>query len=221
MIRASIAHQAAEHIRNLIASGLVRPGQKIDQDAIASELGVSRAPVREALMTLGSEGLVTLLPRRGAFAAIIDQRDIEDHYAVYAWSHGLAAHRAATVIKPAQVERLKSLNATYASTTDAKELRQLDFDFHELINFVDASARLRAILQTLSRLSANVPKPIATPQGPQRQLAIAEHSDIISALASRNPDGARNACLNHLIREGTVVTAAWNDATLLRDAHGG
>src|SRR5690606_34743503 len=90
----------AGHIRRLIFSQEMRPGDHVPQDEIAKTLGVSKLPVREALAILESEGLVTVEPNRGAFISALTREEVEDQYLMYGAVHGLAAARAAASSPP-------------------------------------------------------------------------------------------------------------------------
>ena len=94
MRRGNLADEVADHIRDSILTGRLRPGTRIDQDAIAKDMGVSRLPVREALISLDQEGLVRTLPRRGAYVERVQREDIADHYQLFGTVAGLAAARA-------------------------------------------------------------------------------------------------------------------------------
>ena len=90
--RRNLSEDVAEYIREGIMSGALRPGTRIDQDAIAADLGVSRLPVREALISLDKEGLINTIPRRGAFVARMER---EISTAGMALPTGIAAQLAA------------------------------------------------------------------------------------------------------------------------------
>ncbi|MBP0656595.1 GntR family transcriptional regulator, partial [Mycobacterium tuberculosis] len=82
---------AAREIRSLVFAGELRPGSKVDQDALAEKLGMSKLPVREALIALAGEGIIETIPRRGAFVADLAREDIRDHYWMLGVISGLAA----------------------------------------------------------------------------------------------------------------------------------
>jgi DNA-binding GntR family transcriptional regulator len=92
--RRSSGSQVADHIRALIFSGNLRQGDHVRQDEIAEELGVSRIPVREAMIALESEGWISIEPHRGAFVHGLDVNSVRDHYALLGQLYGLAAERA-------------------------------------------------------------------------------------------------------------------------------
>ena len=84
----------ASYIRRLIFEGELRAGMRVPQDAIASDLGVSRIPVREALIVLEREGWVTNEMHRGAFISALDEQAVHDHYELFGLIYGFAAKRA-------------------------------------------------------------------------------------------------------------------------------
>ncbi len=84
----------AEHIRRLIFEGSLRQGDHLRQDEIAAELGVSRIPVREAVIALDREGWLMIEPHRGAFVHGLDEDAVRDHYDVFGLIFGLTAQRA-------------------------------------------------------------------------------------------------------------------------------
>ena len=86
--------RAREHIKRLIISRTLQAGDRVPQDEVAEALGVSRIPVREALIALGHEGWVTLETHRGAFVNEISEAAVRDHYELLGLLHGLAARRA-------------------------------------------------------------------------------------------------------------------------------
>ena len=84
-----------------------RPGTKVDQDEISAALGMSRVPVREALIELAQESLIDAVPRRGAFVARLERADIVDHYRIFGLIAGLAGSRAATSLTDEQLVQLR------------------------------------------------------------------------------------------------------------------
>ena len=118
----SLKELAAAEIRQRIFSGALRPGSKVDQDAIAADLGMSKLPIREALITLDSEGLVRNIPRRGAFVAPLTRDDIRDHYHIFGTVVGIAAERAAEHLDDDELQRLQEL-------ADAMEAKGTEVDY--------------------------------------------------------------------------------------------
>ncbi len=91
--RGALADDVAAYIRELILTGQLKPGTRVDQDGIGEAMGVSRSPIREAIVVLGQEGLLEVLPRRGAIVAKLTRDDVIDHYELV----GLVSGRAASI----------------------------------------------------------------------------------------------------------------------------
>lgn len=193
--RPNLKAAVALHIRELIFSGQLRPGSKVDQDELARQLGVSKLPVREALITLESEALVHNFPRRGAFVAPLDRTDVRDHYNIFGMVSGLAAERAATALTDEQVDELGELQQRLEASTSPEEQERLNFTFHRLINRAGSGERLRSVLLLLgqslpTRFFLNFPG--------WSEIAHPDHQDILEALRRRDPDAARRAVEHHL-----------------------
>src|SRR5690606_12292208 len=96
-----------EVLREAIITGKLRPGERLMEVQLAEELGVSRTPVREAIRKLELEGLVLMIPRRGAYVAEISMKDIADVFEIRAALEGLAAQLAAERCTPEEIENLE------------------------------------------------------------------------------------------------------------------
>ena len=197
--RRNLAEDAADHIRAAILSGDLKPGERIDQDAIAERLGVSRLPVREALIALDQEGLVNNIPRRGAFVASLSREDVIDHYQLFGQVAGLAAARAVVRMDDAEVAKLVDLNRRLSNTKDVVEQERLNHEFHRTINTACASQRILSMLGLLSR---SLPMPYD--KLPPEWLADAEqqHSDILDAFSRRDTLAAQRSMEQHISASG-------------------
>src|SRR6478672_9439448 len=101
---------AAAYLREQILTGKLSPGTRVDQDEISEALGMSRLPVREALIELAHESLIDAVPRRGAFVAPLERADILDHYRIFGLIAGLAASRAASSFSEEQLAHLRRIH---------------------------------------------------------------------------------------------------------------
>lgn len=206
--RGNINQPVADHVRKLIFSGVLKPHERVPQDEIAASLGVSRLPVREALFTLESEGLVYLRPRRGAFVSPIDKLDVLDHYEMFGLIHGLAAVRAATLIDEEGIAALEEINEALERSDIPAEQDRFNWDFHRAINRLGGSRRLHAVLRTLAR---NIPRSFFDSVPGSKATALAGHRRIILALRSGDLEGVSHACHVHLREEGSLMVAAMED----------
>ena len=203
--RQNLKVQVAEHIRAMIFSGEVRPGSRVDQDLIAEQVGVSRLPVREALIMMEGEGLITNQVRRGYFIANLTPEDLHDHFYIFGLLAGLAAERAAAKMMPEELDRLREILAQSADTEDPRALNRLNEEFHAIINRNAGSRRLRVALGVLAD---SMPRSFFELNPGREKLARAEHAEIIDALARRDGDAARSLMLTHLRDSGDFVVEA-------------
>ncbi len=118
--RGGLADDVATYVRELILTGSLKPGTRIDQDAIGDAVGVSRSPVREAIVVLGQEGLLEILPRRGAIVAPLTRSDVIDHYELFGLISGRAAGIAATELSDQQRSELRSIHDLFAPGSGAQ-----------------------------------------------------------------------------------------------------
>lgn len=185
----------ASEVRRDIFEGRLKPNQKIDQDALAERLGISKLPVREALILLENEGLVENLPRRGCFVASLTPDDISDHYRLIGAVSGLAARRAAELITGETLQTLRGLLDKLAQTDNPAEQEELNFNFHRVINQVGASHRLRSAL----RLIVNtMPSHFYETTSGWAEHARETHERIYTALSAHDPDASEKAMHDHM-----------------------
>jgi DNA-binding GntR family transcriptional regulator len=152
LVRRSSADQAALYIRRLIFDRDLRPGDRVPQDEVARTLGISRIPVREALIALEREGWVNIELHRGAFINAIDVQAVRDHYELYGLVYGFAARRAFGRNNPTLIERLTDLNERIAASDDAEELGQLSIEFHAAVVDAAHSPRIKVVLRAMPAL---------------------------------------------------------------------
>jgi DNA-binding GntR family transcriptional regulator len=146
------AERAARYVRRLIFDGHLHPFDRVPQVEVAAALGMSRIPLREALIALEREGWVTIEPHRGAFVNALDEAAVRDHYELYGLTFGLAARRAIERNPNALVAELETLAAAAAQEDDAAEFGRLAVAFHEAIVDAGASPRIRVVLRAISTL---------------------------------------------------------------------
>ena len=151
--RRSTSEDAALYIRHLIFDGDLRPGARVPQDEIASALGVSRIPVREALIALEREGWVTIELHRGAFVNVLDAQAVHDHYDLYGLVYGMAARRAVVRTDAAALAGgLSPLVRDVSATEEPAAFGTAAFAFHRYVIDTARSPRLKVVIRTLSAL---------------------------------------------------------------------
>jgi DNA-binding GntR family transcriptional regulator len=150
--RRSSGDLAADHIRRLIFEGQLRQGDHLRQDEIAAELGVSRIPVREAVIALDREGWLMIEPHRGAFVHGLDEDAVRDHYEVFGLIYGLTARRATERGSAERVTELMEAQRVTKRAEDADSFFQANNDFLRQLFAMANSQRLAS----LSRLLRNI-----------------------------------------------------------------
>jgi DNA-binding GntR family transcriptional regulator len=200
--RPNLKEAVAAHVRDRILAGELRPGSKIDQDALAESLGVSKLPVREALLQMESEGLVRNIARRGAFVAELEPDDVRDHYYIFGLVSGLAAERAAERLTEDELDELGALVDEMDEVTDPERLETLNFEFHQLINRAGGSGRQLAILRILA---ASLPARFYSFTEAWPAEARRHHHEILASLRRRDAAAARYATVDHLRAGGEIA----------------
>jgi DNA-binding GntR family transcriptional regulator len=212
----SLKRSTASYLREQILTGRLTPGTKIDQDEIGAALGVSRLPVREALIELADEGLVDAVPRRGAFVARLERADIVDHYRIFAVVAGLAVSRAATSLSDAQLVELREIHESFVAATDADAQAAWNHEFHKRINRAGGSQRLVSVLALLSR-SLPVRYFEFVPGWAERSAR--HHERILLALEQRDAHEAQRLMEHHATESGELAVGIleemgyWDGAT--------
>jgi DNA-binding GntR family transcriptional regulator len=198
----SLKDSAADYLREQILTGRLTPGTKIDQDEISAALGISRLPVREALIELANEGLVDAVPRRGAFVASLERADIVDHYRVFGLVAGLAASRAATSLSDADLVELRAIHGSFTAATDADTQASWNHEFHRRINRAGGSRRLVSVLALLSR---SLPVRYFEFVPGWAETSAHDHARILTALEQRDAHEAQRLMEHHVTESGELA----------------
>jgi DNA-binding GntR family transcriptional regulator len=196
--RRGLAAEVADDLRERILTGVLRPRARIDQDSLADEYGMSRVPVREALIALAQEGLVEVVPRRGTYVAAIEPDDVIDHYEMYGLASGIAAARAASRLSLEAKVELRQVHERFVAARGNAEREKLNEEFHRILNSVSGN-RLRSLLRLLSRSLPSHYYAFASKWSSQ---AAAHHGEILAAVEAGDELAARRAMESHLAESG-------------------
>jgi DNA-binding GntR family transcriptional regulator len=195
---ASVA--ATELIRAAIIDGRLEPGRRLKEEEIARELGISRTPVREALLLLQAEGLVVSEPNRGATVRAYGRDEIEDMYELRAILEGHAAHRAASRISEESVRRLHESNARFSTLRTADDTGDLigeNLVFHTIIHDAAGSERLAQMVRTAIELPL-VYRAYHWYSAEQKLISEHYHQQLAHALSARDADRAELIMKEHV-----------------------
>jgi len=153
--RDTLADQIAENIRMAVLYGRLDPTEPLTEASIAAQLGVSRAPVREALITLSTEGLVEKIPNRGTYRILaLTHRGVDEIFELRTALEVLAFKKAATNIGPEEASRLEELSSQMVAAAergDGAEFAHLDMLFHSYIYELSSNHRLLLAWENLKR----------------------------------------------------------------------
>lgn len=198
----SLKDAAAAYLREQILTGKLRPGTKVDQDEISEALGMSRLPVREALIELAQESLIDAVPRRGAFVARLERADIMDHYRIFGLIAGLAASRAAVSLTDAQLGELRGCHEAFVAATDPEDQAHWNHEFHRMINRAGGSRRLASVLGLLSR---SLPVRYFAFVPHWAGISAGHHERILAALEARDAHEAQRLLEQHVAESGDLA----------------
>ncbi len=202
--RERFAEEVASELREMILAGRLASGERIDQDAVAESHGMSRLPVREALIALEQEGLVVNTPRRGAYVAQLSPEDVQDQYEVYGLVAGIAAARAAERLTAEELTELRKAHEQFVKAKGGAAQQRSNEEFHRIINR-SASRRLRSMLGLLAR---SLPSHHYMFDSAWAALAAHHHEQVLIAIERRDPAGARAAMTEHLVASGHQAVVA-------------
>lgn len=152
LVRVSTSDMVAERILEMLFGGELRPGDRIDLDAIAAGLGVSRAPVREALLVLQRDGMIEMPYHRGAFVARFDAGTIREAFELYALLHSLTTARVARRRAPEVLAELDVAAGKARRARGVNEFEGASREFRRIINLAAGGPHLRALLRSFGGL---------------------------------------------------------------------
>jgi DNA-binding GntR family transcriptional regulator len=208
---ASVA--ATELIREAIVDGRLKPGQRLKEEDLARQLGISRTPVREALLMLQVEGLIEATPNRGATVRVHTPDDLEDLYALRALLEGHAARRAGTRITEAEVDSLRESCERFEALSPDDDLRELvreNLFFHSTILDIAGSNRLAAMVRGVIELPL-VYKSYIWYSPDQKRISSHYHRQIVRAFTTGDAERAELVMKEHVFEARDVLVSRLRD----------
>ncbi len=201
-----------EALRDAIGSGSLKPGQRIVEQELAEELGVSRLPIREAIRQLEYEGLLDSIPHKGAFVATVSERDIRELFSLRDSLETLAAGLVAQLASPGEVNQLQSIvdqMREQSQRRDFARLFEIDTEFHTLLCTFSQHRRLvkhwnlvYGQWRALDSLMDEVPILDGLPDEHPIILTLQDfarsHQVLVDAIRIGDIDGAREAMHIHM-----------------------
>lgn len=200
ILRLSLHDQVAARLRTMLIEGQIAPGAKLNERELCEQLHVSRTPLREAIKLLAAEGLVDLLPNRGAVAVKLDEDDVMHTFELLAVLEGMAGELAAQRVTDDERAEIRALHyemlACYARR-DLSGYYRINAGIHRAIN---AAARNPVLARTYASVNARVQSlRFRTNQDDKKwKTAVREHETMIEALDARDAPALREVLIAHL-----------------------
>ena len=194
-------------LRQAILKGELEPGERLMEIQLAERLGVSRTPIREAIRKLELEGLVLMIPRKGAEVAKISESNLRDVLEVRRSLEELAIDLACQRITAEELELLNKAEVDFKAAIgngDAMQIAQTDEQFHEIIYNSTKNQKLVQILNNLReqmyRYRVEYLKEEQT-----RNLLVNEHEELVKAIRDGNVERAQEISFNHLENQRRAI----------------
>jgi DNA-binding GntR family transcriptional regulator len=188
-------------LRKLIFNHDLKPGERIDEQALAKEFGISRTPLREALKVLHNDGLVKLIPRRGCFVAKLNDSDMDEIYEMIALLEGACAGRAAEQASDADIARLRRITQRMiqmASDKNYKRYFEANLAAHELVLNMAGNRWQKNMIQYLRSMCRLWPR-VSFGVVPERlKESLEEHGQILDAIEKRDRTRAEGVMRKHV-----------------------
>jgi DNA-binding GntR family transcriptional regulator len=196
----NLRERVYQALKEMIIIQEIPPGEKLDEDSLASQLGVSRTPIRESLCRLENEGIVKIIPRRGAFIVRHSKESINEILSVREVLEGLSAREAVSHITDATLEVLESLSEKFSESNVrvlSKEYLQADVKFHKTIIEQSKNEWLISLMNILNDHIQMLRLRTVTLQG-RPEHSLSEHRKILGALKARDPLLAESLMREHI-----------------------
>ena len=203
-----VLHQeVAVRLRQRIVEGQLAPGAKLNERELAQALNVSRTPLREAIKMLAAEGLVELLPNRGAVVAQMSEQDVSDTFEVIAGLEGQSGELAAQRISETELAEIRALHFEMMAAWTRRDLPtyyRINAQIHTLIN---AAARNPVLAQTWRNVNARLQalRFRSNFDEAKWKRAVKEHERMVELLAARDAAGLRALLIAHLMHKRDAV----------------
>jgi len=204
----NLDQKAYQILKTMIMERQLLPGEKIPQEKLAEDLGISRTPLINALKFLEKEKLVQSIPRRGFFMRTFTQKEMISIFELREVLEGLAARKAAQKITDNQIVQLGKFFKQFAGDEDIDDIRAYareDRRFHKFLLDIGAKEFLKSILETYNVISYSYQ--VVSPEGLVRhpRETIREHRAMIDAIAGRDAEAAENLMRRHFQRSRAVL----------------
>ena len=200
----SLRGKVFQRLREDILSGVYQENDELREVSIGEELGVSRTPVREALRQLELEGLVTIVPNKGAYVKGITKKDVHDIYKIRSLLEGLCAKWATEHITDQQIEELEEIvllsefHLKKQGQGKAKQVSDLDGKFHKVLYEASNSRILEHVLSDFHKY-VKMARTMSVGEKERAEKSIDEHRAILEAIRKKDANLAEQLANQHIM----------------------
>ncbi|MCI5902685.1 MAG: GntR family transcriptional regulator [Blautia sp.] len=194
-------------LRQAILKGELKPGERLMEIALADKLGVSRTPIREAMRKLELEGLVVMIPRRGAQVANITEKDLNDVLEVRIALESMAIEKACKRMTEEQMLKMRRAEKDFERVMaegNLVRIAEADVEFHEIIYQAADNARLYQVLSNLREQMYRYRVEYLKEEDTRNQL-IREHEELSRAIRERDVEKAQELSFRHLENQRQAI----------------
>ena len=201
----SLRGRVFQKIREDILSGVYKDHEELKEVSIGEELGVSRTPVREALRQLELEGLVTIIPNKGAYVTGITKKDVHDIYLIRSQLEGMCARWATRNITDEQIEELEEIvllsefHLRKYGDGQAMQVSELDGKFHKVLYKASNSRIMEHVLTDFHKY-VQAARTLSVGAKSRAEKSIDEHKEILEAIKAKDEDRAEMLANQHIMR---------------------
>jgi DNA-binding GntR family transcriptional regulator len=196
--------QVVSHILNLLLTGKLRSGDRVDRNEIAVGLEVSRVPIQEALIQLEHDGIVSTRYHRGAFVERFDEETVLEHHELDGLLNGIASARAATNPTPRILGQLDALMRSLRTAKESRAFSEIASEYRRTINDEYAGPRLHATIRASQNL---IPHAFWMTYQNGRDDMLPFYEEENSAIHRRDPEAARAACTGRSYKMAQTMLA--------------
>jgi DNA-binding GntR family transcriptional regulator len=214
--RANLHEQVTQRLRQMLVEGRIAPGAKLNERELCEVLDVSRTPLREAIKMLAAEGLVELLPNRGAIAVQLTEEDVRNTFEVMAGLEAQSGELAAQRITDAELAEIRAMHFEMLAAYTRRDLSNY-YRLNALIhNAINAAARNPVLSATYDRVNARLQAlRFRSNQDEEKwKSAMREHEQMVEALANRDAAAMRKVLAAHLKNKLEVVLEQLRSGTV-------
>ena len=199
--RASLHNTVVSRLRDMIIEGLIEVGTRIHEGQLCEQLGISRTPLREALKVLASEGLVELIPGRGAVVRKLTKKDARDMMNVLAHLEQMAGPLICELATEAQIQKVRHLHDAmldFYAVRDRLQYFKLNQQIHSLLIDLAGNESLALVHEILQTRMKRI-RYIGDKKEESWAEAVADHKEITEALEARDGQRLSTAMVDHLL----------------------